>query len=1699
MKIAQSSIKMNAAKTNAAKTNAAKTNWNPTILSSRMAFSIVALLLLIVAGCTNSPSVPFTVPANGATQVEIDTTIQIGFSTAMDPLTAEDSANWSIQSNLHGLLTATGALDADARVLTLTPEFHFSEGEVITVIITEQVRTAVYVPIDQIQIQFTTVGSGADPGDFETGDDEFSIIQLLPSLGTRSVPLRPSVTASFDLPYQTSSAPGSVIVQGTRTGFRVPQLAFPGETGGVSDSLQLLIPGNQPELHPGEWMQIVYSSDLLSQVGQGQVEPNFLNPYVARFRAHLGHATGGLGPREPLLAAGTDGLMFADLGEFLPYSGLEMLLISEAGQLSLLRGGLTGEAASWTVQSQLQLDSDPTAALLVDLDADSRTEAVIACSDGTLRTIVVVGQELVESGDPTDLDGAIIDVLEWAELDGNGSPDLLAGGPDGLRIIRQVTTFDPATFEFTTTLAVTGLMPLAAAVESISIADMDRDGRLDAVVSAGDGYLLRGAGNATFLESALLSPAPVGKIAIGDVNGDGWIDAVATASTGLSIHLHPGVIPEGEWEGIAFTTGGLVQDLAVGEIDGHPVGIDDIVVIQSGSADPLTVIQRLSADLADSIVESLSYSQDPQAGKILLVDSDGDRGTDLLVRQQSADVSGSVALWRSAAVVDSGEAELSYNLPAQISAEPGQNEIEIPLLSSFEQDISQFSIAMEFDQSLLQMVRIEADGDTFPFGSVEVIEHIDQENGVASAQMIINGYIPASNDLPIATLVFQPQPGVLGEAIYQLADGLIVDGISYSNQAILEADGALIAADVSGAQGVVSIESSTPPPENVTCSPVNVAGDEEILLQWSNPISYDQSNGIQIRKNGVLIATLSGSSTSYSDTEPGSGVLSYQLIGISGGVVSVSVGCDVVLIPAPLIDCERDADLPQRVFLIWGFVSGTNNWELRRDGNVIAVLSAVIQSYTDDTDLNAHQYQLRSVQQGVGSAAGICDVADAGGAGTVAPSSVTAALVGDDDVKITWFNGEAYDQVNVFADSVVIATLDGFAVEHQVDDQFPGPVVYSVQAFGDGGGSNVVSAPEVDVPLSPPGQFSCTTDGPAVQLSWENGPQSFQYDEIIVERSGNGFVDFFSLAGTASSFTDEAGQGEWTYSVTGYFFHEGVNYSASGASCQVLLGNNIFYQESVAVIGRSFTVDLQAQLLENMSAWTLQLDYDGSRLQNLSVLVPNVAPSSVLTNDEPLGTFEGLRRLTILVSDTDLAPASSTLLAQISGTVDADFSILGQALFHLVDATLEPSSGAATLTPQLSDGGLTIVGNALFIDGAVLTPGDEVVVWARGVWSQSLTGYTVALNWDPALLTCLEVSNIGTVGEDLSGPFSAFFSGIDASAGTAFGSVISAFDAIPASLGAELGYFRFLVSPDAPQGLLTSIVFGPHETASSTLENVFVDQSASSIIPETLGADFVVLSDPQPPTLLSIDPVEGPVGGGTEVLFNGTSFTPDVTVFFGDQPANSVIYIDPGTILATTPAAPQGVVDVTVFTAFGSVVLPQSFLYFESVIDSYTPAEATVCGPVTMLVLGSELPADLGVLFGGVPSILVQVNPEGTMATVRVPPSYITGPVDLEFVDAFGSGITTFSDGFTYFDDGTFIRGDVSCDGLVNLADVSAIAAYVAGAGVEPVVLDSADLDDDGVVHIGDAVLLANFLFSGGAPPAAPYPEAGTDPTPDGL
>ena len=1660
-------------------------------------FSLICTwILLVVSGCTQPPDVPFTSPANGAVNVDVATTISVAFTTAMDPVSSTDPANWSIQGSLSGPHPAAGALNEDNRILILTPEVPFQQGETVTVSVTDGVKTSVYIAIDPISIQFTTTGAGAGAGDFETGTGEFTLIQLDPPTGSLDVSRRPSFTATFDLPFEISSANGSVSLRGSRTGIRAVQLAFPSASGGISDVMQVILPGGEAPFYPGEDIELVFDSNLVTQTQSGEETPRKLVPFVARFRSSLGHATGGLGPREPISAVGDQGLILADLGEMLPYTGLEMLTLNDSGQISLLKRGASGEGSSWTVESQLQLDQLPASAVVADIDGDSRSELLVSCLDGTIRVITVLGQVLVEEGEPSDMGGLVFDQLAVAELNGDQQLDLLGTGSDGIRIIQNTITIDPLTFELSSALAVTGILPMPAPVDSLVVDDFDKDGRTDLLVSAGVGVLLRGAGNATFLESAFLDPAPVSIIVAGDVNGDGWLDAITPGASGLSVHINPAGIPPTNWTGIPLLTGGPVLDLAVTEVDGNPAHVDDIVIIQD-SSDPLVLIRRLSQELGDSEVVPLPFEGDPSEARLLLVDTDGDNGTDVLVRQEDNSAT-SLAVYRSLAVVDEQQSALQFMVPSELTLPQGSSTIEIPISATFEDNLSSFTIAMDFDESLLLATDLIADTATFPFGSVDVTVSIDDNLGLIAAEMSINGFIPAGTEVPIARVLMQAQPSILGEAQFLLADGLNIEGTNWSNNGIISDTGAILAAEIASAQGVIIIPSTTDAPEDLTCEIQSAGTVAEVFLNWTNPVNYDLQAGLEIRKSGALLATISGSSTTFTDTDPGQGSLNYSVTGVRAGIASSATACSAVIIPTTTLTCSRSITNLSTVLLDWTSLPGTSGWQLFRDGNLLIELSASQTFYDDFVNLQAHLYEIRAVQGGATSIGATCLVEDEGGIGTDAPVNVLAAIVDTDDVRVTWTNREYYTLIRVFDSGQLIATLGGQETEFLAENRLPGPHNFSIQASGDGGLSTNVQANVVDVPLAPPSQLSCITDGPTVEITWENGPEAYSYDEVVLERTGSAGTEFYNLPGSETSFTDVAGSGEWSYRVIGYYFLDGVNYSAPSASCSVEIIERIYYDPTSIVIGRDFSVDILGQLLEGVSSWSFQIDYDGNILNDLSVTVPGVPASDLIVTDNPLGTFSGLRRVTVEVATGSATAGADTLLATFQGNVDTDFSLLGPVLFHLVGGTLQSTAGTVS-SPDLLDGGMEVVGNALFMDSGVLVPGEEVVIWARGVWSQSLTGYSVVLDYDPAVLTCLEVSNVGTVGEDLSGAFGLFFSGIDPLNGKAYGSVLSTFDAIPANPTAELGYFSFLVSPDAQEGTTSLINFGVYDTGGAEIENLFVDSVASSITPILIPADFLVLAEPQAPTLLSVDPSTGPTVGGTQVILNGTGFTPTSSIFFGANSATEIVFIDSGTILATTPESLEGAVDVTVLTEFGQAVLTQGFDYYESSITSYTPGDGSVCSPTTMLVNGIGIPEGLTVLFGDVASSNVQINPDGTMATVRIPASTVTGPVDLRFLDSAGIVISDFPDGFVYFDDGIFLRGDVTCDGLVNIADVAMIAAYVAGSGSAPVLLDSADVDDNGVVHIGDAVVLATWLFDGGPPPALPFPDPGEDPTPDGL
>ncbi|MEM7260502.1 MAG: hypothetical protein AAF488_00830 [Planctomycetota bacterium] len=77
----------------------------------------------------------------------------------------------------------------------------------------------------------------------------------------------------------------------------------------------------------------------------------------------------------------------------------------------------------------------------------------------------------------------------------------------------------------------------------------------------------------------------------------------------------------------------------------------------------------------------------------------------------------------------------------------------------------------------------------------------------------------------------------------------------------------------------------------------------------------------------------------------------------------------------------------------------------------------------------------------------------------------------------------------------------------------------------------------------------------------------------------------------------------------------------------------------------------------------------------------------------------------------------------------------------------------------------------------------------------------------------------------------------------------------------------------------------------------------------------------------------------------------------------------------------------------------------------------------------------------------------------------------------------------------SFVRGDCNQDGGTDLSDALAFLDYLFLGGGEPNCLDACDFNDDGSSSIVDVVYYLVFQFEGGQPPAAPFPDCGTDGT----
>ncbi len=112
-------------------------------------------------------------------------------------------------------------------------------------------------------------------------------------------------------------------------------------------------------------------------------------------------------------------------------------------------------------------------------------------------------------------------------------------------------------------------------------------------------------------------------------------------------------------------------------------------------------------------------------------------------------------------------------------------------------------------------------------------------------------------------------------------------------------------------------------------------------------------------------------------------------------------------------------------------------------------------------------------------------------------------------------------------------------------------------------------------------------------------------------------------------------------------------------------------------------------------------------------------------------------------------------------------------------------------------------------------------------------------------------------------------------------------------------------------------------------------------------------------------------------------------------------------------------------------------------------------------------------------------------------PGYSCGLANCDVVETHPPGY----DAVMWVNSTVFLRGDVDCDHAVTLADaIYTLRHLYVPEEPAPYCLDAADSNDDGTVDMGDARFIMFYLYVPASPPLPePFPETGTDPTPDYL
>lgn len=214
--------------------------------------------------------------------------------------------------------------------------------------------------------------------------------------------------------------------------------------------------------------------------------------------------------------------------------------------LTAFRGGAGGLQRAWEHRSGSFASGGVCTG---DLDGDGRMDVAIVTGDEAAPVLVYAGRGDATFQPPRALpplgpagahDGAF-DVA-CGDLDGDGRADLVTAHSAGSRSTGRNAVSVRRGAANTASYEVPVPEP-----RDLHLADLDRDGRVDAVLTHPEAArltLLPGRGDGTFAAPvAVALDDPAGVVAVADVDGDGWPDLLVTGTDTVRLLRNQGRVP----------------------------------------------------------------------------------------------------------------------------------------------------------------------------------------------------------------------------------------------------------------------------------------------------------------------------------------------------------------------------------------------------------------------------------------------------------------------------------------------------------------------------------------------------------------------------------------------------------------------------------------------------------------------------------------------------------------------------------------------------------------------------------------------------------------------------------------------------------------------------------------------------------------------------------------------------------------------------------------------------------------------------------------------------------------------------------------------------------------------------------------------------------------------------------------------------